>query len=391
MPTVDTLVRDSLLFDAARRNRRSLFNQDRLYAGMEDAGLDAVVASTPANVTYTGGAWIPLPLLYAFVLTTRGGEQAIVINEADEYFLREYSWVKDIRSFRFGPGSDRQALALFSDALSDHGLHGGTIGIELSSIPVDVYRALVENFPTITWRDAKSVFDHARLVKTEGEIELFRAAAYMTAKAIATAFMLVSPGDTEKTLAAEMQSTVLRFGADSLLHAHVHAGRHSTVVHTLSLEEPIRPGEVIHVDFGAAFAGYSTDLSRNAVVVNADTKQDQIYRHLWEIHQVVLDAVRPGIRAEEVFRVAQPEFDARGLTHPWGTIGHSTGLDIHEGFELSIGSDVVLETGMILNVEPSHIEPDDARYHLEDTVLVTEAGYELLSDFSSTEQLFEIR
>ncbi|MDX6591314.1 MAG: Xaa-Pro dipeptidase [Gaiellales bacterium] len=390
MSTTPVTKDGAALFDLARRDRRHLFNGSRLRAGIADAGLDAVIASTAASMTYTTGAWMPLSILSAFAVTTVDDRQGIVVNEADDYFLSEYSWVEDIRSFRFGDSAD-VALSLLRELLSDLGLDRGTIGIELGSIPIDVHRALLENFPDVTWCDAGPVFEHARLVKTEGEIELFRAAAYMTDKAITTGFALVKPGDTEKELAAAMQSAALRFGADNLLHAHVHAGKHSTIVHTLSLEEPMRQGEVVHVDFGAVFAGYQTDLSRNAVIGAPDANQERIYQNLWEIHQVVIDAVKPGIPAEHLFQVVQPEFEKRGLVHPWGTMGHSTGLAIHEGFELSKGCQVPLEPGMILNVEPSHIEPDDARYHLEDSVLVTEDGCEVLSDYTSTERIFEIR
>lgn len=388
---MSTEVKDgAALFDLARRDRHHLFNESRLQAEIAGAGLDAVIASTAGSLTYTTGAWIPLAILSTFAVTTADNRQGIVVNEADDYFLNEYSWVEDIRAFRYGD-SPEVALGLLRDLLRDLGLERATIGIELGSISIDVHRSLLEFFPDIEWRDAGPVFERTRMVKTEGEIELFRAAAYMTEKAILTGFALVKPGDTEKELAAAMQSAALRFGADNLLHAHVHAGTHSTIVHTLSLEEPMRHGEVVHVDFGAVFAGYSTDLSRNAVVHRADAKQEKIYRDLWEIHQVVLGEVKPGIPAEHLFRVLEPEFRKRGLVHPWGTMGHSTGLAIHEGFELSVGCETPLEPGMILNVEPSHIEQGDARYHLEDSVLVTEDGCEILSDYSSTERLFEIR
>jgi Xaa-Pro aminopeptidase len=379
------------LVDRARRTRGHLTNEPRLTAAMESAGLDAVIASSPANVTYTAGAWLSLPLLYSFVVTDGSGRRAIVINEADTYFLRDVSTVDDIRPFAFGPDAAEDAIALLRDVLADFGLLESRIGIELDYLPSAAYTALREGLPTVDWQDGSAAFDYARLVKTDGEIELFRAVARATEQAIEDGFAAVQAGATEKELATEMQARVLAYGADSLLHAHVHAGVHSTVVHALSLEEPIRPGEVIHVDFGACFAGYSTDLSRNAVVGEPSLRQAEIYGLLWDIHQIALASVKPGMTAAAVFEGLQPEFAARGLVHPWGTIGHSTGLDVHEGFELAVGSDVLLEPGMIVQVEPSHIEVGDARYHLEDSVLITEDGCEILSNVSTTEQLFEIR
>jgi Xaa-Pro aminopeptidase/Xaa-Pro dipeptidase len=138
------------------------------------------------------------------------------------------------------------------------------------------------------------------------------------------------------------------------------------------------------------FAGYSTDLSRNAVVGPPSSAQRDIYAKLYEIHLLALDVLAPGVSADEVFRRLEPEFASRGLVHPWATIGHSSGLTIHEGFELARGSDAILEPGMVINIEPSHIQAGDARYHIEDTVVITEDGSELLSDFSAADTMFVI-
>ncbi len=381
---------DANVLDLARRDRAALFNEPRLHEAMATRGLDAVIASSPANVTYVSGAWIPLPILDTFALTTASGAQAIVVNEADAFHLGAYGSIADLRAFRFGPDSERAAFDLLRDVLTEHGLRNASVGIELGFLPLRVHQALTREFPEVDWLDAGPVFEHARVVKTPAEIEILRRACYLTEKAIQTGFALVAPGDTEKTLAARMQSCVLGFGADALLHAHVHAGEHSLVVHTLALEEAIRSGEVIHVDFGAVFAGYATDLSRNAVVGEPSAAQRDIYAKLYEIHLILGDLLRPGAPVDEIFRRVEPEFSVRGLSHPWGTIGHSSGLTIHEGFEIAKGSDAILEPGMVINFEPSHIEPGDARYHIEDTMVITEDGNELLSDFRPADSMFVI-
>lgn len=382
------------ILEQARTDRASLFNQPRLMAAIEEARLDAVIAATTQNVTYIGGAHIQIPLLFSLIVLTAEGSQAAVINEADAYFFRENSWIDDVRAFRFSANTataNRQALELLRDALSDLGVTRGRVGVETSYIPWVYFEELKRLLPDVDWHDASSVFDHAREVKTAEEIALFRVAAYSTDKAIQAAFALSYPGQTEKALAAEMQANVLRLGAEALTHAHVHSGVHSTVVHALSIEKPCLPGEVIHVDFGGSFAGYCTDISRNAVVVQAAPRQNEIYKKLWEIEQELFEYVRPGVIADDVYRVTEAAFEREGLVYPWGTIGHSTGLAVHEGFELARGSERTIEAGMILQIEPSHIERGDARYHIEDSVLVTENGVEVLSNFADTRELFVIQ
>ena len=111
---------------------------------------------------------------------------------------------------------------------------------------------------------------------------------------------------------------------------------------------------------------------------------------MWEIQHELLGLLVPGAVACEIFAAGQRAFKKRGLTHPWGTLGHSIGLSIHEGFELSQDSQRVLAAGMILNIEPSHIEPGDARYQIEDSVLISSAGPEVLSTCIDTRRMFEI-
>lgn len=379
------------VFDDARTDRRALFNRERLLEVVAGAGLDGVVAVSPANITYTGGAWVPHPLLLSFVVTTASGDQGVVINEADEYYFNEYSWIDDIRGFRFGPAAREDALSLLQELIADLGLGDARLGIELSQMSATAAEHVAGALSGVTLEDAHEVFEETRLVKTPAELDLMRLAVYCTDKAIQTAFAMCRPGATEKALATIMQSNVLELGADSTGHTHVHAGTHSTIVHTLSIERPIAPGEVVHVDFGAAFAGYMTDLSRNAVCETPSPRQREIYAQLYEIEQVLIAALKPGVVASEIFALATAEFERCGLVHPWGTLGHSTGLDVHEGFEFAEGADVVLEPGMVVCVEPSHIEAGDARYHIEDTLAITEDGAQLLSDFAPITELFPIR
>ena len=353
--------------------------------------LDAVIASSAPNVTYTGGAWVPHPLLLSFVVTTASGEQGVVINEADEFYFNEYSWISDIRGFRFGPDAAADALGLLRSLLADLGLLSARIGIELAAMSRPVVERIEAVAAETTIVDATDVFEEARTVKTAGELELLRIAAFNSDRAIQTAFALSQPGDTERVLAARMQSNALLLGADATGHTHVHAGVHSTIVHTLSIERPIAAGEVVHVDFGATFAGYVSDISRNAVAQSPSGRQREIYTGLVEIEQILIDALRPGNYANEIFELAQREFESRDLVHPWGTLGHSIGLTVHEGFEFAANATSVLEPGMVVCVEPSHIEYGDARYHVEDTVIITEHAPEIISCFAPIEEMFIIR
>jgi Xaa-Pro aminopeptidase len=262
-----------------------------------------------------------------------------------------------------------------------------SVGVERAHLPALYVEALKKQVPSASLSDAGEVFESVRVIKTKGELELIAYAARATDKAIQTGFALARPGDTEQHLAATIQGAAVRLGADGLDHADVHAGAHATVVHAWPMALELTSGDVIHVDFGAVFGGYRTDIARNATVHSATPKQLEFYRPLWVARERMLEAITPGITAGELFSTGQSAIESEGLKYPWGTLGHSIGLAIHEGFEIVRESDRVLEEDMVLNIEPSHIEPGHARYHLEDAVCVTASGARLLSDFSRGDEL----
>ena len=383
---------DHQILDRVRIDRRDLLNIERLRQAMVRNDLDAVIASSEINVTYTSGIHKPVrsPQLITFVVTTSDSEAGIVIGEADRY-CEEYSWIEDIRYVRYGTSllqSNLLAVSLLVEMLIEKGLANARLGIEKAHIPALYWEELARHLPNATLEDGSDAFTYARLVKTPAEIELYRTAAYYTAKAIDTAFAQVRPGDTEKLLASVMQSIVLRLGADYLEFLHLHAGEHSTVTHDWPLERQMKPGEIVHVDFGAVFGGYRTDIGRNAIVVSANPRQEDIYRHMWEIQQALFERMRVGATGGELYELGQKDFETRGLKYPWGTLGHSIGLSVMEdGFDLAEGSDQLLEPGMIICVEPTHIDPKLGRFRVEDAVLVKDTGIEVLSNYRPTDSL----
>lgn len=381
---------DQAVFERARVDRHDLVNIDRLKANILASGLDAVIAAESTNVTYASGALDP----GGYVVTTASGTQGAVTNEANAYYMREYSWIEDIRSARFEAtlfSANTAQADLLVDLLKDLGVANGQLGIDIDAIPQMKFEYLTKRLPEARLLDGREVFRKTRLVKTAAEIELFRVAAYYTDKAIHTAFALARLGDSERAVGNTMRTAALHLGADALAHCHLHAGAHSTVAHAIPLDSiRLEAGQVVHIDFGAEFAGYVTDISRNAVVRGASDKQADIYKRMWEVEREMIGHTKPGLSAGELYDLAQSACKKLGIVHPWGTFGHSTGLSIHEGFEIAVGAADVLEPGMLINVEPSHIEPGDARYHIEDTLLVKQDGCENLSSFMSTHSMFVI-
>src|SRR5262245_50201227 len=121
------------IFDRIRLDRRDLFALAALTRATTDAHLNAVIAVSTTNVTYCGGIYMFRPTLLTFVVTVANGSQAVVVNEADAYSYREYSWVDDVRSYRY-PASiaegNRAAVICLVQLLHDLELERSALGIE---------------------------------------------------------------------------------------------------------------------------------------------------------------------------------------------------------------------------------------------------------------------
>ena len=369
------------------------FNRKKLFETMATARLDAIVASSPSNVTYTSGTYLDIPQVTFLVTTPGGNHQGLVVNEADAMYMRRDSSISDIRDYRWcndNTEEARTAVELLAETLKDFGLARSRIGLEEDFMPVRQRAYLQKLLPDATLEDGSWALNETRIYKLPWEIETIRKAAYYTDKAIMTGFAQARVGDTERDLATAIQSYTLRFGARTFSHTVCSSGVQGTVVHAHPLDKPICLGEVVHVDFGGKFDGYATDLSRTAIVGKPTARQHFIHQTLWDAEQFMLDAMKPGARAKDLFAIGEGTLEKAGLKYPWGTLGHSNGLLVHEGFEITRTSERIIEAGMVLNVEPTHIEEGDGRYHIEDTVLVTDSGIEVLSNYYNSGEMFSI-
>ena len=388
---------DQDLLDSILTDRRGLINWDRFLNSIKSNGLDAVVAASPINVTYSGGMLLETFKHYWFltyVVTTADGKQGVVINEGDAGFFREYSWISDVRTFRYVAKTEdgnRQGMNLMADIAHDLGVHRGTLGIEKAHLPASSWDDMKRALPNATLVDCGNVFRHARLIKTPEEIAVMKKATGYTERAIRLSIMSSKPGDSEKDLSSRIQGKMLQSGADALgTWTDLQTGCNSLIPHSWPTRTRMGMGETVHIDAGAFFGGYITGLACNAAVGQTKEESAGIFKRIWEIKRMIIEKSKPGLGAAEIFELAEAAYSRSGLTNPWDSVGYGIGLQKHEGFEITEGSDEVLQQGMVLNFALNHIEPEDARYHIEETVVVTSDRVEALSTLTESSDIYLI-
>ena len=297
-----------------------------------------------------------------------------------------------------------------------------SVGVELDLLPVRDYVKYQDLFPGIRFMDSSAMLRDIRKIKSPFEIGLMNVSGEIGRKVYQEARTILKEGMTEIEFGGLLEAVAKKYGHEGLLRVrslnyeaytwHVLSGPSGGIVSQsdspmgglgLSPAFPVgaslkvmRAHEPILVDFGICYHGYQTDRTRMFSVGRMDQKFIDAYEACKEIHNAVLEEIRPGTDCEEIFlmtlRLAEKLGYKDSYLGPPGLqtrfIGHGIGLELNEFPFLAQGQFYPLEAGMTLAVEPKIVFPGEGAVGLEDTVVVTRDGFEMLTPFE--QKIFEI-
>jgi Xaa-Pro aminopeptidase len=237
-------------------------------------------------------------------------------------------------------------------------------------------------------RETRGLVERARMVKDADEIARMRAAAILGASLFERAFEVIRPGVTESEVAAEMEYVARRAGAEEMsFPTIVAAGKRSALPHGRASRGVIPSRGFVVCDFGVILAGYCSDRTRTVHVGRPTSKARQMYEAVREAHAVAVETVRAGLSVGEIDQAARNILKREGLArHFTHSTGHGVGLEIHESPRIAAGQTEILRPGMVITVEPGVYIPGSGGVRIEDMVVVTEHGHEVLAP-ASTELL----
>ena len=243
------------------------------------------------------------------------------------------------------------------------------------------YRALVEKCKPIELIATSGVVEKQRIVKDQGEIEITREAVRIAERAFESVCPMLTTESTERAVAHELEAKMRWLGADGCSFAPiVAAGPSGALPHYFPSADAIGQSATLLIDWGASYRGYASDLSRTLHRQHASEAFRSSYQAVLEAQRAAIDAIRPGVLAREVDAVARKVLDKAGLGEAFKHgLGHGTGLQIHESPRMSSISEEELCSGMIITVEPGVYFEGDFGIRIEDDVLVTDTGHEVLS------------
>jgi Xaa-Pro aminopeptidase len=345
---------------------------ERLRRVLEQQKLAAYLVAVPQNVRYlsgfSGGA-------DAMLLVT-GTEQYIFTDS--RYQTQAGQESADWRLVLVKKGLIAGAVGLLQR------LQPATLGFEADYLTCSQYLLLQEQLEGTELQPAGGVIEAFRQVKDEQEIALLREAAAITCAAYRGVLGEIATGVTEMEIAGLIECNMRRLGGGSpAFETIVAAGERGALPHGLASERKLQRGDLVVLDLGATYQGYCGDLTRTVAVAVCGEKERQVYELVRQAQLQAVQAVRAGVTGGEVDAVARGYLTEAGYGDYFNhSLGHSVGLYIHEGPRLAPGSDTVLQAGMVVTVEPGVYLPGWGGVRIEDTVLVTERGCDILTPIS---------
>jgi Xaa-Pro dipeptidase len=365
------------------------FNKKKFSEKMKAKSFDFVIASSPENIFYTSG--LPTrhsennPILFSLsnltptiVVVRQDGEESVI---TWMIFDPELTWIKDFR----GVMAKDDAVEALVNVLQETGIQKPTIAVE-SIMPLYQYEALKKAFPNAKFETADDIFLECRLVKNPEEIDRIKKSTHIAEKTILTMFHELKEGISDIDMLKIAKNTIVNEGASGWDH----------ITMSLGASDPEAPGtgvkmkknEMTRFDIGAIYKGYTSDVSRHAVLGKIPSDVEKFIREIVDVQRQCINAIKPGVPTMVILNIAQEAFEKKGEEVPIFPTCHSLGLrceEIHL-FDPLRSADKMFEPGMVFDLEfwvP--YEPYNNRLiGMEDTYLVTKNKCERISTLDQT-------
>jgi len=344
--------------------------RDKLRRLVRKAGADAILITSFTNVTYLTGFTGDS----SFLLLTREGE---VILSDKRYTTQLEQECPGLRLEIRGP--ERTMLEATVQLLER--VQPSSLAVEAAVMTLDFYQQLAEKAPQVDLVATQGLVEELREIKDKEELAEIRQAIAIAERAFAVIKAALRPDQTEKQVADQLEQQVRLFGGQcTAFWPIVGVGANAALPHYRPGGVPIGESFLTLVDWGARARLYLSDLTRVIVTGTAPAKLEKIYNVVLKAQTKAIAAIRPGAIMQDVDAAARKVIAQAGFGKQFGhSLGHGFGLEIHEQPRLAAKQKRPLQPGMVVTVEPGIYLPGWGGVRIEDDVLVTNEGHEVLS------------
>jgi Xaa-Pro aminopeptidase len=374
----------------------------RIYDEMDRKGLDVLLALAPENVFYLSD--LPASPASAnrllnvvrnsspsFCVVPLNGEPKLVVTNAAIELAEKNSFVKDIRTYATGTYIVRhsarkgivaadpvEALAKVVRSLGRR----TKVGIDEQVAAAGIVDRVRSSLKAVKVVDSTDLFGQLRMIKTPEEVRRFKEANRILCVAFERVIDEAGVGVSERELEFVLKSTIMKEGGDSWQQTTVAAGPvNGPDIYNQPTSKRIKKGDVIRLDVGCVYKGYTADLSRTLVAGSPPIRATKIYEVLRDAEADLLDACEPGVKASELHSLVV-EYVKKNLDMKYtrGNVGHGCGVELYDRPFISENDHTEMQDGMTLSLEVPYHEFGLGGFNLEDSVVVTKKGKEVVSD-----------
>ncbi|WP_337177099.1 aminopeptidase P family protein [Paludisphaera sp.] len=350
---------------------RILRRRDALRARLAAEKVDALLVVDPTNVAYLTGFTGDS----TYLIVARDREVAV----SDGRFTTQLEQECPGLEACIRPGTQGM-MAAVAEVAGRLGI--ASLGFEAAHVSVVDHAKLGEELKSVELAPKVDLVETLRQVKDDAEIAAIREAVAIAQEAFARLTGELEPGLTEKEAADRLEAHMRALGATGTSFPTIVAvGRRAALPHARpTAEARIGDDDFVLIDWGACGRSYKSDLTRVVATGNVTPKLEEVHGIVLEAQERAIRAIRPGARAQDVDAEARSFIERAGYGGYFDHgLGHGIGMDVHEGPRLRRESPTILEPGMVVTVEPGIYLPEWGGVRIEDDVLVTPDGHEVLS------------
>ena len=355
----------------------------RLRAAVDALTLDALVVTHPPNIRY---------------LTNHAGSAGTLVATADAmHLLVDFRYREAVERIQASAAACPGLRVVDVPASYDEALLGclqeigvETVGFEAAHVSVAKHdwwqKTAHARGLSIGFRTTERVIEQLRMIKDAAEIAALRESARRIRPVADAAFAAARAGVAERQVAAAIEAAMRQAGYERpAFDTIVGSGPHSALPHYRAGDRVLTEGDLVVLDFGGVLDGYCSDLTRTVAIGSIAPEARRIYDAVLEAQRAAVGAVRPGVTTTEVDAAARGVLERHRLGPAFGHgTGHGLGLDVHEDPRITKPRPDVeaipLAPGMVFTIEPGAYVAGFAGVRIEDDVLVTESGCEVLTD-----------
>ena len=342
----------------------------KLYSKLEQQGLGGLIVSAPANISY--------------LTKIISRDSYLLVTKNENVYFTDSRYTEEVNKALKGEVRLKKVngsvFKLIADACLSLGLK--RIGFEERNLPFAEYNKIKERLNNKSKLvPTHSLIEELRQVKEQEELEKIRKAVKITGEALKFIKDFIKPGKKELEVVAELERFIRYLGASgSSFEIIVASGPNSSFPHHISGERKIRDNEPVLIDLGVDYSGYKTDLTRVFFLGKISALARKVYDIVLAAQKCAISKIKPAVTLAEIDAVARQFIAKKGFGGFFGhALGHGVGLEVHEDPHVSGKEKSELKPDMVFTIEPAIYLPDQLGIRIEDMVLVTRNGCEVLS------------